>query len=137
VIPTYGREKNNSKQTLVPARFTGAGSLVGQFCNAVCGDRGEFRIRGGGDIAAVQDDNSVMQFLAQTRAAAEAYLKALRQYANDIRELPVGSPTPDIPADASYTCRMSSRPASTNDLSNWTNGSSCTWIHERDGGFSG
>jgi hypothetical protein len=54
-------------------------------------------------VAAVQDDNSVMQFLPQTRPSAEAYLKALRQYANDIRELGVGQPTPAFPADPSFT----------------------------------
>jgi hypothetical protein len=56
-----------------------------------------------GEIAAVQDDNSVMQFLAQTREAVEAYVKAIRQYTNDIRELPIGEPTPAFPADPSFT----------------------------------
>jgi hypothetical protein len=55
------------------------------------------------DVASVQDDNSVVQFLAQTREAAEAYLKAIRQYINDIRELAIGEPTPAFPADPSFT----------------------------------
>ena len=44
-----------------------------------------------------------MQFLARTRVAVEAYAKAIRQYTNDILELPVGEPTPAFPADPSFT----------------------------------
>ncbi len=54
------------------------------------------------EIAQQQDDNTVMQFLAQTDVDFEAYGDAIREYRINITQGNPGEPTPSFPADPGF-----------------------------------
>jgi hypothetical protein len=54
------------------------------------------------EIADVQDDNTVVQFLAETMEQLDAFEKAVRQYRDIIMKQPVGEPTPAFPANPAF-----------------------------------
>lgn len=53
------------------------------------------------EITQIQDDNNVIQFLAEAAVTLDAYEEAVRQYRKIITEGNVGDPTPNFPADIS------------------------------------
>lgn len=55
------------------------------------------------EIAAMQDDNTVIQFLAQTAVDHEAYKDALGEYRTTVTEGDIGDPTPGFPANPTFT----------------------------------
>jgi hypothetical protein len=55
------------------------------------------------EIAQVQDDNTVVQFLAETMEQLDAYENAVRQYRDIIMKQPIGEPTPAFPANPTFT----------------------------------
>lgn len=54
------------------------------------------------DITAVDNDNQVMQFLADTDVQIDAYKEAVRQYRIGITELEIGKKTPAFPANPTF-----------------------------------
>jgi hypothetical protein len=54
------------------------------------------------DVATVQDDNSVIQFLADAQMQFEAWADAFRQYRILITEGAIGVPTPDFPDNLAF-----------------------------------
>lgn len=56
-----------------------------------------------GVITGVQDDNTVIQFVATTIEQAKAFEKAIRTYKEIVTEYPVGEPTPAFPANPTFT----------------------------------
>lgn len=54
------------------------------------------------DLTAITNDNNVIQFLATTTVALDAYADAVRQYRIVITEHDVGDPTPVFPADPAF-----------------------------------
>jgi hypothetical protein len=55
-----------------------------------------------GVVPGVQDDNTVMQFVATTVDQGKAFEKAIRTYKEIITEFPVGEPTPAFPANPTF-----------------------------------
>ena len=55
------------------------------------------------EVTAVDNDNQVMQFLADTTVQLEAYKDAVRQYRIVITEKEIGKNTPEFPANPSFT----------------------------------
>lgn len=54
------------------------------------------------DVAAVEQDNQVMQFLAQTTASLDSYEDAVKKYLAIITEGDIGNPAPMFPADLKF-----------------------------------
>lgn len=54
------------------------------------------------DVAAVQDDKTVVQFLADIREQLKAFDSAVRQYTILITEGAIGEPTPAFPANRAF-----------------------------------
>ncbi len=55
------------------------------------------------DVTAVDNDNQVMQFLADIDVQLKAYVEAVRQYRIGITELEIGKPTPDFPKSPNFS----------------------------------
>src|SRR5258707_13969522 len=56
-----------------------------------------------GDLSSMVKDNANFQFLASTTTQLDAYAGAVRQYRVVFTEGNIGDPTPEFPADPSFT----------------------------------
>jgi hypothetical protein len=72
-----------------------------------------------GDIASVNNDNDVFQFLAQAIVQIEAYENAIRQYRIIITEGDIGDATPQFPANPSLTLPASVMTGMFERLNDW------------------
>ena len=55
-----------------------------------------------GEITSVGQDSDIMDFLATTSVAVDAYIDGIRNYRKIISEGNIGDPTPAFPADVSF-----------------------------------
>lgn len=54
------------------------------------------------EVTSVENDNQVMQFLAQTMVDLKAYEKSAKEYLEIITENEIGKPTPEFPANPDF-----------------------------------